>query len=201
MISVLDLGLGNSLAVMRMVQRAGGQCSLAHSADDLRVDSRVVLPGVGAFDAGLQALRSRGLDDALKEIGRTGRGQILGLCLGMQLLLDGSDEGSDPGLGLIKGRAVRIPANMDTRVPHMGWNVVQVARPTAILQRLPPGPQFYFAHSFYANLDDPSLATLTVTHGLSFCAALESGPVLGAQFHPEKSHRFGLRFMEGFINR
>lgn len=198
-IYVLDLGLGNPLPVARMIERAGGHPRLTSSAMDINANSSVVIPGVGAFDAGMHALRDRGFDSAIAEIADRGTGRILGLCLGMQLLFDESEEGSTPGLGLVRGIVRRIPTGLGVRVPHMGWNPVHVKRDSRLLRFLPPEPRFYFAHSYFAQPVDADLSSLSVHHGLDFCAALEKGNVVGAQFHPEKSHRFGLEFMRGFV--
>ena len=126
MISVLDLGVGNALAVLRMVERSGGKAHLARNADDLTTESVVVVPGVGAFDAGAAALKSRGFDEVLTQIASGGEGRILGLCLGMQLLFDGSAEGSSPGLGIVPGVCKKLPSSSGVRVPHMGWNNARV---------------------------------------------------------------------------
>ena len=201
MIFVLDLGIGNPLAVLRMVERAGGRATLSRSGADLTTSSAVVVPGVGSFDAGMVALRQRGFDEALRRIALGGEGRILGLCLGMQLLFDGSAEGSHPGLGIVPGYCRPIPSSRDVYVPHMGWNRVTVERMSPTTARLPADARFYFAHGFFAEPADPSCVTLSVVHGRSFCAAIEVANVVGAQFHPEKSHRFGLEFVKGFVTR
>ncbi len=199
MISVLDLGVGNALAVLRMVERSGGKAHLARNADDLTTESVVVVPGVGAFDAGAAALKSRGFDEVLTQIASGGEGRILGLCLGMQLLFDGSAEGSSPGLGIVPGVCKKLPSSSGVRVPHMGWNSVRVVEFSSTMEQLPDDPRFYFAHSFYVEPSSLSGVTLTANHGVQICAAFERPNVVGAQFHPEKSHRFGLSFMRGFV--
>jgi glutamine amidotransferase len=182
-----------------MIERAGGRAVLSKSAADLTAESTVVMPGVGAFDAGMAALKERGFDEALRQIADEGEGRILGLCLGMQLLFDGSAEGSSPGLGLIPGSCQRIPSNLGVRVPHMGWNVVKMENSGRITGLLPEDSRFYFAHSFIAEPRQQSWVTLSALHGLRFSAAIEKENIFGAQFHPEKSHRFGANFMRGFI--
>ncbi len=199
MIHVLDLGLGNPLPVVRMVERAGGKPTLTADSDDLDANSIVVVPGVGAFDAGMSRIRDRGFDAALQEIAASENGRILGLCLGMQLLLASSDEGKTRGLGLVPGSVKRLPPDPAIRLPHMGWNFTHVERKTTVTEALPPGPRFYFAHAYFADIEERQAVTLSVHHGITFCAAFEVGNVFGAQFHPEKSHRYGLQFMRGFL--
>ena len=201
MISVLDLGLGNMLSVIRALDRLGARPRLVSNAEDLRLDRDVVVPGVGSFDAGMAVLRERRLDHRLKTIAADGSARILGLCLGMQLMFEASTEGLSSGLGIVGGEVVRLQPQGSMRVPHMGWNHVTVSRETEVTERLPKPTRFYFAHSYYAIPQDSSIVTLSAEHGLTFCASFEMDGLIGAQFHPEKSHRYGLEFLKGFTRK
>jgi len=159
----------------------------------------VVVPGVGSFDAGMASLRARGLDRRLKTIAADGSAKILGLCLGMQLMFDSSSEGISKGLGIVSGEVLKLQPQAMTRVPHMGWNYVTVRRETRVTGCLSEPSRFYFAHSYYAVPRDDDIVTLSAEHGVEFCASFEKDNLVGAQFHPEKSHRYGLEFLKGFM--
>jgi glutamine amidotransferase len=161
----------------------------------------VVLPGVGAFDAGVQALRARGLDKGLAAAIQNGA-TVLGICLGFQLLFETSEEGRLPGLGLVRGKVVKFSAaDPELRVPHMGWNAVSPLRDSVLFAT---GPEerlrYYFVHSYYADCADRDDVTATSTHGREFACAIERGRLLGVQFHPEKSHRFGMGLFQRFLD-
>lgn len=201
-LAVVDLGLGNIGSVVNMLRHLGYAPTVVARPEELHGATRVVLPGVGHFDAGSRKLATSGLGEAIAERVQAGA-RVLGICLGMQLLCEGSDEGSERGLGLVPGHFTLLPsetADGRVRVPHMGWNDVVFEEPNPLV---PSGPEwrFYFVHS-YALLDVDAPTTVgTSVHGVRFVSAVASGNIAGVQFHPEKSHRFGMQVLERFVTQ
>lgn len=163
---------------------------------------KLILPGVGAFDQGMRNLHERGLTAALNHAVLDRRVPILGICLGVQLFTRRSEEGSQPGLGWMAADTVRFrfkDPRSDFKVPHMGWNRVTPAKSDPLIQALPHEPRFYFVHSYHLVCDDPSDVLLWTEHGHQFASAIRHRNIWGTQFHPEKSHKFGLALMRNFI--
>jgi glutamine amidotransferase len=201
-VAVVNSGVGNLGAIPNMLARVGASAIVTTDPDVVRRAERVVLPGVGSFDAALRNLESSGVLDALHDKVLVQKAPFLGLCLGMELLADRSEEGRRSGLGWIPGSVVRFRFDglePPPRVPHMGWNWVRPTRNVPILQDLGPNARFYFAHSFHFVPDDPADTVGVSTYGLEFAAVIQRENVMGLQFHPEKSHRFGLRVFENFL--
>lgn len=198
MIAVVDYGMGNQRSVLNAFDAIGAPAELvAEPADVLRA-ARVVLPGVGAFRDAIAALRGRGLAQAVRDAAAAGR-PILGLCLGMQLLATRSSEfGEHEGLDLIGGSVERISTEPGLRIPHVGWNDLEVRRADAILGGLGPQPTFYYVHSYEFVADDPETVTGVTDYGRPVTATVGSGNVFGVQFHPEKSAADGLALLRGF---
>ena len=198
MIAVVDYGMGNQRSVLNAFEAIGAPAELvAEPADVLRAE-RIVLPGVGAFRDAIAALRERGLAQAVRDAAAAGR-PILGLCLGMQLLATRSREfGEHDGLGLIGGSVERISTEPGLRIPHVGWNDLEVRRADAILGGLGPEPTFYYVHSYEFVADDPETVTGVTDYGRAVTATVGSGNVFGVQFHPEKSAADGLALLRGF---
>jgi glutamine amidotransferase len=198
-ISLVDYGLGNLGSVVNMLKRIGVPTSRVRTPDEVAESERILLPGIGAFDSGMGLLADHALVGPLRDFAASGR-PILGICLGMQLLLDGSDEGEAPGLGLIPGRSVRFDDAVGVRVPHMGWNRVEPARADSMFDGLPDDSRFYFVHS-YRVVPESEDAVLGSTHyGVDFVSMIRAGNVVGAQFHPEKSHAFGMTMLRNFAS-
>jgi glutamine amidotransferase len=198
-VSILDLGLGNLHSVARAFERAGAKPEVTADPDRVRRAARVVVPGQGAIRRCMEAL-SGGLGEALSEVIRDGR-PYLGICLGMQALFESSEEAPEMGgLGVFAGKVVRFPAGLRDaagnalKVPHMGWN--QVTSRTPMIE---DAGFYYFVHSFYCVPEDPSLVVATADYGAPFCVAVARDNVLACQFHPEKSHRAGARFVARFL--
>lgn len=201
-VTVVDYGIGNLGAIPNMLRRAGIDATITADPAQIAVARRIILPGVGAYDAGVRQLRDSGLAEALIEKVLVEKVPLLGLCLGMELLSESSEEGLLPGLGWIPGRVIRfrVDADSDLRVPHMGWNTVEAARGGPMADVL-DGARFYFAHSFHFDPYDPADIFATTTHGYPFASVVGRGNIVGVQFHPEKSHRFGLRLLDWFAHR
>lgn len=201
-IFIVDYGVGNIASVQNMLKKAGYSAELTADPDVVAKAAKVILPGVGAFDRAAAILRETGLGDAVVQAAAAGA-QVLGICLGMQLLLDGSEEGDgiEAGLGLIPGRVVAFPPEIreqGLRTPHMGWNSLTRVGEPEILPSLADGDRFYFVHSYHAVPQDASDRFATAHHGIDFTAMVRKDNVIGAQFHPEKSHRTGMAMLRDF---
>ena len=204
-IAVVDSGSGNLRSVERALERAGGAPRVTSDPDQVRRADRVVVPGQGAFADCMTSMRARGLDEVLREVVRAGT-PYLGICLGLQILFEESDEhGPVPGLGILPGRVVRLRADggPPIKIPHIGWNQVRPARGAAasepLLAGVPDGAHFYFIHSYCAEPADPALVALACEYGGSFCAAVRRDNLFACQFHPEKSQAMGLRLLANFV--
>ncbi|MES2135442.1 MAG: imidazole glycerol phosphate synthase subunit HisH [Pseudomonadota bacterium] len=198
-VTIVDCGIGNVKSVLRMFEAVDVQAELASDPAGIANARRLVLPGVGAFDAGMAAL-DRGWRALLDELAVERKIPVLGICLGMQLLCRGSEEGVAQGLGWIPADVKRIDTGGDPRlkVPHMGWAEVVPARENALIPT-DEGPQrFYHVHTYRAVCDDPADELATVNYGTPFTTAVQRGNVYGVQFHPEKSHKFGMALMRRF---
>lgn len=200
-VTIIDYGVGNIASIVNMLKKAGHAANVAAEPAAVRAASSLILPGVGAFDRAAARLESTGMRESILDSAAAGT-PILGVCLGMQLLLDGSDEGVLPGLGLIPGRSHRFPTEIEghrLRVPHMAWNTIN--RNPAALDALPNvarGDRFYFVHSFYVQPESDDHVMGTSVHGIEFASMVRRGNVMGVQFHPEKSHRYGMRLLNDF---
>ena len=200
MIAIVDIG--NLGAIRNMLCKIGAQAEITDSADAIQAADKIVLPGVGAFDHGMNALAMSGLMDTLNEQALGARKPILGICLGAQMLGRRSEEGSLPGLGWIDMDVVRFPRDAGIKIPHMGWNTVSPAAPDGEVHPLFSGgentPRFYFVHSFHFACDRPEDVAAICVYGKPFAAAVARGNIWGVQFHPEKSHRFGAALLRNF---
>lgn len=197
MITIVDYGIGNLGSVLNMLKRVDAPAAIVSDLTEIGRAEKLLLPGVGAFDVAMERINSSGLREVLDE--RAGSGiPILGICLGMQLLTSGSEEGRTPGLGWIPGHARRFPASQTLKVPHMGWSMVRPARRSALIDGLPSESRFYFVHSYAVQVDDPADSLLRGSYGFDFDAGIQRGNVHGVQFHPEKSHRFGMQLLSNF---
>lgn len=201
-VAVVDYGLANIQSAVNALSCFDLSLTVASSGAELMGAERIVLPGVGSFDAGIRGLRERGHIEALETLVRGSGVPFLGICLGMQFLFDGCDEGDEPGFGWLSGRVRRFPEGPGApKVPHMGWSDVHKTREGRLFAGLGSPLDFYFAHSFYVPIvgDAESCAAATCEHGLTFAAALEIDNLFGVQFHPEKSQLAGLKLIETFV--
>ena len=202
MIGVLDVGLGNIGSLLNMLDRVGAPARAVTQPADVAAARALILPGVGAFDAGMARLRNSGLIPLVEERVRAGGVPLLGVCLGMQMLGRASEEGAAAGLALIPATTRRLSfdaAHAALRLPHMGWNE---CRATPAARLIPPAgpetPRFYFVHSYHVVPDSPELVAGWAHYGRDFAAAVQHGNVYGVQFHPEKSHRWGKELLARF---
>ncbi len=202
MIVVVDYGMGNLGSIHNMLSRLGAASTVTSQKEEIAAADKLILPGVGAFDTAMDNLRSLDLIELLNEKVITKKTKILGICLGMQLMSLRSEEGVSAGLGWVEADTVRLPSRIDgqmLRVPHMGWNTITTVRTGSILDNIDPEPRFYFVHSYHVRCRNESDVLATASHGLPFHAALWHDNIIGTQFHPEKSHRFGLQLFRNFI--
>lgn len=205
-VTVIDLGMGNIGSVANMFRKIGVQSELTSDRAVVARAGRIVLPGVGSFDVAMERLRARGLDTVLGETVLDGGVPILGICLGMQLLADGSEEGELPGLGWISGQVRRLPSESrvgaPVKVPHIGWSELQAAgvASTCFPDEVTHDERFYFVHSYAFHPSDSTTVLATADYGSGpFCAAVGRDRILGVQFHPEKSHRHGMAFLRRYL--
>lgn len=199
MIVVLDYDVGNVGAVANMLRRIGHDCEITADIEVIKRASRLVLPGNGAFDTCMRNLEASGLRSVIERRVLEEKVPLLGICVGAQMLGRASEEGRLPGLGWLDMQARRFPALPGLRVPHMGWNTVRRREGTnAIGAALAGDVRFYFVHSYYMDPVNPADVIGYSHHGVDFAAAVARGNIVGTQFHPEKSHRFGKQFLAAF---
>lgn len=198
MIAIVDYGAGNLRSVELALARLGVHTRVTADPDMLALADGLILPGVGAFSDAMAALGRSGTIPAVLEAVGAGR-PLLGICLGMQLLLDGSEEGPGvPGLGLIPGEVRRLPG-CGLKIPHMGWNSLTPAKPSSLFKGLPEEPYVYFVHSYACKAADPADVLAVTDYGVPFHAAVQRGRILGFQFHPEKSGDVGQKLLANFV--
>ncbi|MGB9802314.1 imidazole glycerol phosphate synthase subunit HisH [Desulfofundulus sp.] len=196
MIAIIDYGMGNLRSVEKAFERVGFRAEVVQDPERVGQAPGVVLPGVGAFRDAMDNLRAAGLDRAVKEAIAGGK-PFLGICLGLQLLFEVSEEfGSTPGLGIFPGRVRRIHWNV--KIPHMGWNQVFFQKESPLTRGIPDGSTFYFVHSYYVDPGDQDLVAGVTTYGQPFTSMVNRGNVFGIQFHPEKSSTLGLKILQNF---
>lgn len=201
-IAVVDYGMGNLHSVCKALEQAGATPQITDRPHEIDQADAVILPGVGAFDPAMQHLRSRGLEAPMKQAVASGK-PFLGICLGLQILFDGSEEGQEPGLGIVPGVVRHFHHEPGITIPHMGWNQLNFTQPELSLwQNLPTQPWAYFVHSYYVDPADPQVQAATVTHGSqTVTAAIARDNLMAVQFHPEKSSGAGLQMLANFVSQ
>lgn len=201
MITIVDYGLGNINAFLNVYNRLGIPANMAKSAGELHGASRLILPGVGAFDHAMELLLASGMKPTLDQMVLEKHVPVLGICVGMQILAASSDEGHSPGLGWVPGSVKAfnsVPASAALPLPHMGWNDVAVSTGEPLFKGLEADARFYFLHSYFFDCPENTSVIATASYGAEFCCAVKSGNVYGVQFHPEKSHHFGTNLLKNF---
>lgn len=201
MITIVDYGMGNLGSIKNMLKRVGASAVITGLPDEIAKAEKLILPGVGSFDNGIQNLRQLGLIPVLVQKVLEEKTPILGICLGMQLMTRGSEEGDLPGLGWIDADTRRFNFGVglhSLKVPHMGWNSVRPAKPSEIFLDMYSEPRFYFVHSYHVVCYHREDVLSWTTYGYEFVSALERGNIVGVQFHPEKSHKYGMKILSDF---
>lgn len=200
MITIIDYGMGNLGSIMNILKRVGAVCSISTSPKDIESASKIILPGVGAFDNGIRNLKKMGYYEVIESMVKVNKIPILGICLGMQLLTNGSEEGIEKGFGFIDAYTYKFKfgETLNYKIPHMGWNTLIVKKSNCFFEK-DKEYRFYFVHSFNVKCNNPNDILTTTCYGYEFTSAIEKENVLGVQFHPEKSHRYGIDFYKKFV--
>ena len=199
-ITIVDYGMGNISSIKNMIKKIGGSSTFTSNKDEIINSSKIILPGVGAFDAGMKSLKDNKIDDAIVTAAKNGS-KILGICLGFQLLFEKSEEGTMGGLCLVEGEVKKFDNIHNLRVPHMGWNIIKPESDSLLFNKHNTNPlRFYFVHSYYAVCKNKDDISAKCSYGNEFVCSIQHGNILGVQFHPEKSHKFGIELFKRFFN-
>lgn len=197
MIAIIDYGAGNLQSVEKALRHLGCQCQITADPGELAAAQAAVLPGVGAFGDAMGQLRARGLEEPIRQFVSSGK-PFLGICLGLQILFEESEESPGvKGLGLLRGKVLRLPKESGLKIPHIGWNSLSVGKPGGLFAGVEGEPYVYFVHSYYLRAEE-DVVTATAEYGTTIHAAVQNGNLLACQFHPEKSGQVGLSLLENF---
>ena len=201
MITIIDYGMGNLGSLKNMLKKIGFESLISDDPDKIAHASILILPGVGSFDQGIKNLTEKGIKIVLDEAVINKETPILGICLGMQLLTESSEEGKLPGLGWVSAATKRFSFKTTSKlkIPHMGWNTVSIDSDTTLFNDMPGKPRFYFVHSYHVVCNDSNNILTTTEHGYSFTSGIINKNITGVQFHPEKSHKFGMQFLTNYL--
>jgi glutamine amidotransferase len=203
MIAIIDYEMGNIGSVYNMLKKIGVKSLITKDRKVIEEAEKIIIPGVGSFDSGIQQLEKLDLVSIIKHKVLNDKTPILGICLGAQLMLESSEEGVEKGLGIILGNVKRFnfsPLDSNLSIPSMGWNQVIINKKSNLANDLPFEPRYYFVHSYHFNLTEKQDTLMTSTYGYEFESAFEKGNIAGVQFHPEKSHKFGMKLLSNFSN-
>jgi glutamine amidotransferase len=200
MITIINYGLGNLGSIFNMLKKINVKSCITSKVDEIAKAQKIILPGVGHFDRAMERIGQSGLREILDQKALIEKVPILGICLGMQILTKSSEEGKLLGLGWIPAKTVRFrfPKESNLKIPHMGWNLVQRSTPSPLTENFEREHRFYFVHSYHAIVENEKYSILKTEHGYSFDSAIQNDNVFGVQFHPEKSHRFGMKLLDNF---
>lgn len=200
LITIIDYGVGNLASVKNMLRKAGFESVLASDTATVEKADKIILPGIGAFDYCMQRFNASGLRPLVTQKVIRDKVPLLGICVGLQMLMENSEEGSEPGLGWIAGKTVKFKKEKlgDLKIPHMGWTDIEISKPSELTKDLGDKPRFYFVHSFYVQPDHKEDELLRANYGYDFTAAISRDNIFGVQFHPEKSHKYGMKILENF---
>jgi imidazole glycerol phosphate synthase, glutamine amidotransferase subunit len=200
MITIVDYGMGNLGSVLNMFKKIGAKAKVSSDLDEISKAEKILLPGVGAFDTAMKKINEGELKKVLNHKALIQKIPILGICLGMQLLTNNSEEGKLPGLGWINAETLNFKDRISEtlKVPHMGWNIANISQATPLTKEYEGEIRFYFVHSYYVKVKDESNSMMKTTYGITYDSAIVQDNIFGAQFHPEKSHRFGMCLFKNF---
>lgn len=199
MIIIVDYGMGNLGSIQNMFKRIGVQSKITSDPNEIISAKKILLPGVGAFDQAMKKINETGFKDILDKKAKVEKIPILGICLGMQLLTESSEEGVEKGLGWIQGKTIKFKFdNKKLKVPHMGWNTVKIINSNSLTEGFNDEVKFYFVHSYYVKCEYRENVIFETEYGIGFDSAIHKDNIYGAQFHPEKSHKYGMKLLENF---
>jgi imidazole glycerol-phosphate synthase subunit HisH len=200
MIAVINYGVGNLTSIRNMLKKVGVNSIITSSEADIDSASKIILPGMGHFDNCMEKLQQSGLKSIIEKKVKTDKVPVLGICVGLQMFMKSSEEGNEPGLNWIEGETIRFRKDkmpLSQKIPNMGWLELTINKPSKLLENLADA-RFYFAHSYHVLIANEKVNLLSAEYGYSFTAAIEHDNILGVQFHPEKSHRFGMKLLKNF---
>lgn len=199
MVAIIDYGAGNLSSVKKALDYLGAESEITQDKEKILTASHVILPGVGSFGDAMHSMQERGLVETVKKAALSGK-PFLGICLGLQLLFESSDESPDvKGLGILNGKIITIPKDTGLKVPHMGWNSVSLKQNNGIFSNIEDNSYFYFIHSYYLDGADEDVIAATAEYGVTIECAVQKGNLCATQFHPEKSSKIGLKLLENFL--
>ncbi len=199
MIVIIDYDAGNLRSVQKALEFLGYEAVITSEESEILSAERVILPGVGAFGEAMEQLKNRGLDETIQKVVESGK-PFLGICLGLQLLFEESEESPDvKGLGILSGKIAKISGGQGLKIPHMGWNQLNIRKEKGFLRGLGQQPFVYFVHSYYMEPSDHTIIAATTDYGIELPVAVEKDNVMAAQFHPEKSGTVGLQILKNFV--
>lgn len=200
MIAIIDYGVGNLASIKNMLKKAGYESVITSDSALIKDADKIILPGIGAFDHCMQKFNASDLRPLVTAKVMEEKIPLLGICVGLQMLMENSEEGIEPGLGWIEGKTIKFKRDElgDLKIPHMGWTDITVSKPSALIQNIGEKPRFYFVHSFYVKPDHQQDELLNAHYGYDFTAAVNRDNIFGVQFHPEKSHKYGMKILENF---
>ena len=201
MIAIVDYGVGNLGSILNMLKKLRIEAEITADIGAIEQADKIILPGVGSFDNGMRNLNERGFVPILDKLALEDKKPVLGICLGMQQFSKSSEEGEFPGLGWIDAETLRFRFEgsiSHLKVPHMGWNTVDIKNQETIFSDMYPRSRYYFVHSLHVKCNDPANVLSTTHYGLDFVSSVQKDNIIGTQFHPEKSHKFGMKLLENF---
>jgi glutamine amidotransferase len=202
LITIIDYKTGNLGSIQNILKRIGEDSIVTSDKDEIACAKKLILPGVGSFDTGMRNLKDLDLINILNQKVIVEKIPVLGICLGMQLFSSGSEEGILPGLGWINASTMRFNF-VDTteyKIPHMGWNHIKIVKESKLINDMYADARFYFVHSFFLKVNEPDDILTSSTYEIEFTSSVEKGNILGVQFHPEKSHKFGMKLLKNFVD-
>ncbi len=201
MITIVDYGMGNLGSISNMLKKVGYSSVITQDIECIKKSTKLILPGVGAFGNGMKSLRELGLIEVLNQKVVKEKVPVLGICLGMQLMTNKSEEGDEKGLGWIDAEVIKEFTNKDIKIPHMGWNLVNIIKESQLFYEMFEENRFYFVHSYYVKCNNVNDVLTNTYYANDFVSSFQKDNILGVQFHPEKSHKFGIKLLRNFVEK